>query len=524
MSAEQDLLARWQGAEGSFMAGDLALARTACEAVLQLSPQHSRAHLMLSDICRREDRLRLATGHACRAADPMGSQPLEHVAAVTSRLIAAGEYETAAHLLRRIDPGVAPAPAILVEFSQQLSLLELHSEALALTDVAIARGIEAHSLGYLRGNLLRFLGRIDEAAEEYERRLFVNADFSYAHWALAYLGLPASGARVDRIRSALANTGPDDRDICYLHYALFRELDALDDTGPAWAALEAGARAKRERVQYEALAESALFAALARATGPGFAGQAGAAGELQTPIFVLGMPRTGTTLLERILAGNAAISQGGELNDFRMQFRWCSDHHSPGFIDGTGIARLHAVDYPDLGRRYLQHVAWRAPQARFLSDKNPTNFVLIGLILKALPHARILHLRRNPMDACFSNLKELFAANSHPYSYDLDELAAHYRNYSDLMQHWHDIAPGRILDVHYEDLVSSPDASARRVMAYCGLDYDPAQLRIETQEAPVSTASSAQVRQPIHARNVGGWKRYAMALAPLQEALGPLVR
>ena len=145
--------------------------------------------------------------------------------------------------------------------------------------------------------------------------------------------------------------------------------------------------------------------------------------------------------------------------------------------------------------------------------------MLAGLILKALPHARIVHLRRNPMDSCFSNMKELFAANSHPYSYSFEDLAAHYRNYSRLMAHWHDIAPGRILDVNYEDLVSAPDAEARRVMAYCGLSYDAAQIRVESNATPVSTASSAQVRQPIHTRNIGGWRRYERQLAPMQALL-----
>ena len=128
------------------------------------------------------------------------------------------------------------------------------------------------------------------------------------------------------------------------------------------------------------------------------------------------------------------------------------------------------------------------------------------------------------MDACFSNLKELFAGNSHPYSYDFADLAGHYRNYTRLMAHWHELAPGRILDLDYEDLVTDPDAAARRVMAYLGLDYDAAQIRIEANAAPVSTASSAQVRQPIHGRNVGGWKRYAAQLAPLQDMLAAAPR
>jgi hypothetical protein len=142
--------------------------------------------------------------------------------------------------------------------------------------------------------------------------------------------------------------------------------------------------------------------------------------------------------------------------------------------------------------------------------------MMAGLILRALPQARIIHLRRNAMDSCFSNLKELFGSNAHPYSYDFADLASHYRNYTRLMAHWHEIAPGRILDLDYEDMVTDPETSARRVMDYCGLPYQPAQIRVEANAAPVSTASSTQVRQPIHQRNIGGWKRYAQQLEPLR--------
>jgi hypothetical protein len=242
--------------------------------------------------------------------------------------------------------------------------------------------------------------------------------------------------------------------------------------------------------------------------------------DARTPVFVLGMPRTGTTLLERVLGGHDKVALCGELNDFRMQYKWASDHFCLGFFDAPAVDRVGGVDYRELGRRYLQHVAWRLPAgASHFTDKNPGNYMMAGLILRALPQARVIHLRRNPMDACFSNLKVLFGSNAHPYSYDFHDLATHYNNYSRLMSHWHELAPGRILDVNYEDLVREPEAQARRVMAFCGLGYEPSQIRVESHAAPVSTASSSQVRQPIHTRNIGGWRSYAEGLAPLQSLL-----
>ena len=519
MTAELDSL--WRHAEAQLQAGDFAAAATACIAILRRLPQHSGAHLMLSNLFGQRDQQRLATKHALAAAEKMGPQPLQHIAAVSLRLISVGEYAAAFALIMKIDPAVVRAPPLLVEFSQQLSLLERHDEALRFLDAAIAYGISAPSIGYIRGNYLKFLGRFDDAAVEYEKSLALQPDFAYAHWSLAFLGARAEpGPRIDRLRRSLERTPASHPERPYLEYALYKELENSGDDDGAWRALASGLKGKRAQVEFDAKAETALIDRLIATCPPGFVGAAQERPEQTTPIFVLGLPRTGTTLLERILGGHADVALGGELNDFRMQLKWSADHYCPGFLDELTLDRLPTLDYAELGARYLDHVAWRAPGARLFTDKNPGNFMLAGPILRALPHARIIHLRRNPMDSGFSNLKELFAANAHAYSYDLGDFAAHYRNYSRLMTHWHAIAPGRILDVHYEDMVSDPEKEARRVMAYLGLDYHAAQIRVEASALPVSTASSAQVRQPIHTRNIGGWRRYAAQLEPLQNLLG----
>ena len=308
--------ALWQQAEARARAGDPVGAEAACTALLRIEPGHSRAHLMLASLLMRRDAVREACAHALRAAQRMGPQPLEHIAAVSLRLIACGEYEQASQLIHRLDPARVPAPGILVELSQQLGMLEEHADSLRYLDAAIAGGVQAESIGYLRGNTLKFLGRLDEAAEEYERSLAINPRFAYAHWALAYLGRQGGQAeRATRIRAALADTPAGDPDIAHLHYALFKELDDAGDTDAAWPALAAGAAAKRARVAYDAGAEAALYARLAAATPPGFL-PAGArmegsaaddAAQSRVPVFVLGMPRTGTTLLERILGNHPQI-------------------------------------------------------------------------------------------------------------------------------------------------------------------------------------------------------------------------
>ena len=491
-----------------------------CRRLVQMQPQHSGAQLMLSNLYGQQGEHRLATAAALQAASRMGPQSLQHVAGVSLRLITVGEYGASAQLIRKIRPDL-PAASSIAEFAQQLSLLEQHEDALRYHESALRQGLDGDWVHYVHGNYLKFMGRMGEAAAAYERSIARNPYNAFAHHGLAYLGEGGDPApRIDRLRKLLATLPDNYRDIAYLNYALFKELDSVGEVAGAWAALEAGFRDKRLRVDHDARAETALFDALIRATSEGFSPAPEATAPGAAPVFVLGMPRTGTTLLERVLGGHGKVALCGELNDFRMQYKWSSNHYCLGFFDARAVDLLGAVDYGELGRRYLQHVAWRLPAgASHFTDKNPGTFMMAGLILRALPQARIIHLRRNPMDACFSNLKELFGSNAHPYSYDFQDLATHYHNYSRLMAHWHALAPGRILDVNYEDLVSDPETTARRITEYCGLAYQPSQIRVESHSAPVSTASSSQVRQPIHARNVGGWKRYADALAPLQQML-----
>jgi tetratricopeptide (TPR) repeat protein len=461
MSIPTTAEADWLLAQQAFQAGRLQAAREAGERVVALEPTHSGAQLLLSNLASSEGRHRDATRHALAAAQRMGRQPLTHVAAVALKLISVGEYEAAATLARKVDPARVPAPSSLAEFSQQLSLLEQHDDALRYLETAMRLGLDGDWVHYIHGNYLKFVGRMDEALAAYERSLAMNPQQALSHYAIATTaGKQGRGERIDRLGVAIARAGAGFRDLPYLHYALFRELDAAGDTAAAWPALEAGFRGKRRQISHDASEETAIFDELIARTPPGFVAPAQAAAG-PVPVFVVGMPRTGTTLLERILGGHPGITLCGELNDFRMQYKWASDYFCLGFFDRRAVQLLDEVDYAQVGNRYLEHVAWRAPGSAHFTDKNPGNFMMAGPILRALPQARLLHLRRAPMDACFSNLKELFGSNAHPYSYDFAELATHYRNYDRLMQHWHQIAPGRILDVHYEDMVSDPATSTR---------------------------------------------------------------
>jgi hypothetical protein len=223
-------------------------------------------------------------------------------------------------------------------------------------------------------------------------------------------------------------------------------------------------------------------------------------------------------LLDRILGNHSRVTSAGELADFAHQLHWTADHSARQLLDGVLLQRLANVDFAEVGRRYLAQTQWRAQGSDFYIDKLPPNYMVAGLIAKALPHARILHLVRDPMDVCFSNYRALFG-DSYPYSYDLDSLANYYREYRRLSAHWHDVMPGRILDVSYERLVSDTETVAREVLAHCGLEWQPGLTDLSRNAAPVATLSSAQVRESVHARSLGEWRRYEGQLSGLVGAL-----
>jgi hypothetical protein len=231
-------------------------------------------------------------------------------------------------------------------------------------------------------------------------------------------------------------------------------------------------------------------------------------------IFVLGLPRSGTTLVDRIISSHSQVESLGEIEDFtRALVRLSEEARRRG---GTG--RPADLDPAALGKAYIDSVEGYGRAKPKFVDKALGNFNCIGLIARSLPNARIVHLRRHPLDAGYALYKNLFGAGA-PYSYDLRDIAAYQLAHRRMMDHWRAVLPGVILDVDYEALVSDQEAVSRQVIAHCGLDWEDACLSFFENAAPAATASAAQVRQPIHARSVGLWRRYQKELEPLAAAL-----
>lgn len=510
-------LQRWQRAEQHFAAREIHAARNEYLALLADADWVLPANLRLGSLAIESGQVRAAVAHALAAFAARESDPVL-LEALCRLLLDVGEVQAA--LACADDPCVAACgdAAVLAGFGALMDDQGVPERALPLLRRALALGAQGPEIHLRLGNAEGYAGNAAAAEAALEACLALDPDFAPAHRVLAKLrpATPASN-HVHRLRAALARVPDGHPDAPLLHYALFKELDDLGDTAAAWPALEAGLRLRRQQVRHLDSDEAALFEALMQV-------DANPPGEVlpgPAPVFIVGMPRSGTTLLERMLGAHPDVADAGELRDFTAQLRWCAQRMGGPHPDADLVAAAAAADLSALGPRYLAHTQWQAQGRAFYTDKLPTNFLNVGFIANALPQARILHLVREPMDVCFSNLKEWFAG-AYPHSYQFDEMAAHYRRYRALMAHWRQRFPGRVLDVAYRDLVAQPEATARRVLAHCGLDFHPGVLAVEARRGAVATASAAQVREPIHTRFLGQWRRYEAPLQPLRQALGPL--
>ena len=301
-----------------------------------------------------------------------------------------------------------------------------------------------------------------------------------------------------------------------LNYALALELENLGQYEESFAALKRGAQARRAMMAYRVEGDVATMARIAEVFDAAFFAQEREQDEAQGPVFILGLPRSGTTLVDRILSAHPQIESLGELNDWPLALT--------GLTRGSRsksdlVARSAALDMRKLAADYLLRVRQRRADLPFFIDKTPANFIYIGLIAAALPNARIIHLNRDPMDNALGMYKALFRMG-YPFSYDFADLAEYMLAKDRLMQHWRDVLPGRILDVKYEGIITDQEGQTRRLLDHVGVGWDPACLDFHTNASPTATASAAQVRQPLYSGAVGRWRRYQRELAPLAAMLG----
>ena len=434
-------------------------------------------------------------------------------------LLRVGEVVTALELVMLIKSAARDSGPDCIVLAQALQAIGEHEPALEFVERARSLGFDNADVRYFHAIQLIFNGKLEAASKELDACLRVRPGFGRAALSRARLHRQTSATQhINDIRRRFRTSEKGSVEHAALEFALFKELDDLGEYGDAWTALERGNAIMHLRLPYDIAREDVLLERLIALSTREFLQPQTNHGQAQQdgpqPIFIIGMPRSGTTLLERILGNHSQVTSAGELDDFANQLHWEVNHYTSALLDPTLLDRMPSADYERVGSRYLAQTQWRARGKSYFVDKLPSNYFLAGAIHRALPHARILHMSREPIDVCFSNYKALFG-DTCAYSYHLPSLVAHCRQYLRLMQHWHKVMPGRILDVSYADLVTSPEAMARRILDYCGLPFEEGCLDISRNRAPVATLSTAQVREGIHDRAQGEWRRYEARLAPL---------
>lgn len=515
---------------------------------LALKPDDVSSHSNLAVAYLREGRNGEAKQQLERALSlkPDAPEALVNLASLHRQ---AGDYTSAELLYRKaatLRPGMADAHAGL---ALALEKLGRPREALVAAEDAVRLQPNLAEVHRTMGLVQDALGNLPASIAALERAIalaprdarieaelgntlaaFGKRDLAIAHYRKALALAPGNASyermlgRLDAESATLAEqqasfeapaTSDDQR--MHLGFALGKSAEDAGDYPTAFRYLDTANRLRRAGYSYDRAESDTAFAEIEATFTPElFAARSGHGVDDATPIFVLGMPRSGTTLVEQILASHPAVTGAGELpllRDLVISSTIKRPIHYPELL-----ADLTDADLKQLGQTYVDRLRGYAPQARFITDKMPGNFMLIGFIALCLPNAKIIHCVRDAADTSVSIWRNYFSTRL-DYAYDLGEIGHYHRLYQRLMAHWHRVLPGRIHDISYEALVDDQDSETRRLLTYCGLDFRREVLDFHRTERPVHTASAAQVRSPISRKSIGIAARYGDLLAPLHAEL-----
>ena len=402
-----------------------------------------------------------------------------------------------------------------------------YAEAIELY-ASLLREYPGHAKIWLsNGHALKTAGHHEQSIAAYQRSIELDPAFGEAYWSLANLKtFRFSDEDVCRMREQLALPHLEASHRHHFEFALGKALEDRAEYDESFAHYQQGNKLRRATIHYSADENSARMRRARQVLSTDFFSERRDFGyEASDPIFIVGLPRSGSTLIEQILSSHSQVEGTMELPEIISMTRALRQQadapQSTTYHDV--LARQDASEMRALGERYIERTrVHRKSGSPFFIDKMPNNFAHVGLIQLALPNARIIDARRHPMACCFSGFKQHFARGQN-FSYDLVEIGRYYRDYVELMAHFDNVLPGRIHRVHYEAMVGDTEAEVRRLLEYCGLPFEDACLRFFENSRPVRTASSEQVRQPIYREGVDHWRHYQSWLGPLGEALGPVL-
>ena len=516
-AVDSDIAQQLQQGFDALNRGQLEVAAQACQTVLAKQPELAPAHFLVGLIAIEGDERRVAH----EAFKSVVKLDRDHAAAWAqlARLNASegriARAESALREVRRIQP---TDPAVLDLTGTVLNQLGEYPTAKAF--FAQVNKQAPGKTGYMMNlaNALVFNGDIDEAADLFTEVIRLDPRSAQSHWGLANAVKAKDDQHILQMRDLVEQHPNNPRARGFLYYAIGKECEDLQDWEGAFEAFSAGAAARRQTVEFDEPAEVAMFELIRERFNTAWLAEQPAGNPDDSPIFVLGQPRTGTTLIERVITSHSQVHSAGELQQFGLATRRISKHVDRRRFSAELFDAAAKADPCTIGDMYLQTSArMRGKTPRFV-DKLPVNYLHLPLILAALPNARIVHLVRGPMDACFASFKQLFA-DAYLHSYEQQEMARHHIRYRQLMDHYRQEFPGRFIDVSYEDAARDLEPHARALIGALGLDWEDACLNFHESDAGVATASAVQVREPAHTRSIGRWRQYETQLAPMSETL-----
>ena len=497
-----------EAAYRAFASGDVATAERICAQVVASTPDNSKAWALLTETALQRGRTDAAIVCADRAVALAPSDPIAHILRAKC-LFLTGDAVQALEAAETASRVVGHAPEALDALGAIFGLLGLHQRAADLFKRAVAARPQVPQYLFNLAATERMTGLLQDAESHCDAAIAQDRRYCRAHYLRSDLRTQTSERNhIDEMESVIGEGNLPWSDEVMLRFALAKECEDLDLNARAFDHVEAGCNLHRRSITYNNAAEIAEIDRIIQTqTRAGLAscksGYADAA-----PVFVLGLPRTGTTLVERIIASHEAMTSAGETAAFAAAARRTQ-------LRGSG-----GLDLTAIGKNYIEAMtAFRVPPGRRFVDKTLNNYLYCGLIHAALPQARIILVRRHPLDACWAIYKAHFQG-MFSFSYDQIELADYYLAFRRLAAHWKAALPSDVLlEVNYEDIVKDQATESRRIIGFLGLPWDDEVLRFHQSPAPSATASAVQVRRPVYASSLDKWRHHAERMEPLRARL-----
>ena len=425
-------------------------------------------------------------------------------------------YPQARTLLSEYVERADGSPVYLDMAGQVYSAMGLYELAWPLYERALEIQPQVEIVQMHKAACAVYLGKIDEARAIYRGIVAKTPGHQRAHFELAQLDRARDRSHIDEMEKALKTGSSKPSDNIFLYYALGKEYEDLEDWSAAFDYFERAGSAVKSVSKYDVAEDVELIdAIIENCSAEWLVDGKSTDAKGKTPVFVVGLPRTGTTLTDRILSAHSHVQSAGESQLMQMVLRGGT---RAGNQIGITIEQIRAAANRDpaaIAEAYMSAIEHRLDDAPYFVEKLPENVLYLGFVAKAWPQARIVHLRRHPMDACFA----LFKQSYFRFAYSLDDLAEYYLAYDRLTRHWREALGSRMIEVAYEDIVTDQERQTRRLLDYLGLEFEEACLNFDTNDKPVATASSVQVREKVHTRSVDKWRNFAAQLAPLYEKL-----